>query len=100
MKFETEKLNFKQIPIEKIVLNSKKFFKSIKNRRSVRSFNKKKIDFTIIKNAILSAGSAPNGANLQPWHFSIIKDKKIKRKIRLAAEKEEKEFYKYKAPID
>ena len=42
MNFETEKLNFKQIPIEKIVLNSKKFFKSIKNRRSVRSFNKKK----------------------------------------------------------
>ena len=100
MKFETEKLNFKQIPIEKIVLNSKKFFKSIKNRRSVRSFNKKKIDFTVIKNAILSAGTAPNGANLQPWHFSIIKDKKIKHKIKLAAEKEEREFYKYKAPID
>jgi len=100
MKFETEKLNFKQIPIEKIVLNSKKFFKSIKNRRSVRSFNKKKIDFTVIKNAILSAATAPNGANLQPWHFSIIKDEKIKHKIRLAAEKEEREFYKYKAPID
>ena len=100
MKFETEKLNFKQLPIEKIVLNSKIFFKSIKSRRSVRSFNKKKIDFTIIKNAILAAGSAPNGANLQPWHFSIIKDKIIKRKIRLAAEKEEGEFYKHKAPVD
>tara|TARA_B100001013_G_scaffold41072_1_gene21793 strand:+ start:97 stop:762 length:666 start_codon:yes stop_codon:yes gene_type:complete len=100
MKFETEKLNFKQLPIEKIVLNSKTFLKSIKSRRTVRSFNKKKIDFTIIKNAILSAGSAPNGANLQPWHFSIIKDKIIKRKIRLAAEKEEGEFYKYKAPVD
>ena len=45
MKFETEKLNFKQLPIEKIVLNSKIFFKSIKSRRSVRSFNKKKIEF-------------------------------------------------------
>ena len=100
MKFETEKLNFKQIPKEKIFLNSKKFYKSIKNRRSVRSFNKKKIDFKVIKNAILSAGTAPNGANLQPWHFSIIKDKKIKRKIRLAAEKEERGFYKYKAPVD
>ena len=100
MKFETEKLNFKKIPIQKIVLNSKKFLKSMKNRRSVRSFNKKKIDFTVIKNAILSAATAPNGANLQPWHFSIIKDKKIKHKIKLAAEKEEREFYKYKAPID
>ena len=65
-----------------------------------KAFNKKKIDFTIIKNAILAAGSAPNGANLQPWHFSIIKDKIIKRKIRLAAEKEEGEFYKHKAPVD
>ena len=100
MKFETEKLNFKEITIDKIILNSKKFFNSIKNRRSVRSFDKKKINFTIIKNAVLSAGTAPNGANLQPWHFSIIKDKRIKRKIRLAAEKEEKGFYKYKAPID
>ena len=92
MKFETEKLIFKKIPIEKIIKNSKKFLKSIKNRRSVRSFNKQKIDITIVKNAILSAGTAPNGANLQPWHFSIIKDKKIKKKIRIAAEKEEKKF--------
>ncbi|MDC0057153.1 nitroreductase family protein [Alphaproteobacteria bacterium] len=100
MKFETEKLIFKKIPIEKIIKNSKKFLKSIKNRRSIRSFNKQKIDITIVKNAILSAGTAPNGANLQPWHFSIIKDKKIKKKIRIAAEKEEKKFYKSKAPIE
>ena len=45
----------------------------------------------------LSAGTAPNGANLQPWHFVIIKDKKIKKKVRIAAEKEERQFYEKKA---
>ena len=46
----------------------------------------------------MAAGTAPSGANLQPWHFVIIKNKKIKRKIRIAAEKEEEKFYKFKAP--
>ena len=79
-------------------LNSKKFYNLIKKRRSVRDFKKDVIDFTIIKNAILAAGTAPNGANLQPWHFVIIKNKLIKKKIRMAAEIEEKEFYDKKAP--
>tara|TARA_B100001057_G_scaffold452275_1_gene496017 strand:- start:36 stop:650 length:615 start_codon:yes stop_codon:yes gene_type:complete len=79
-------------------LNSKKFYNLIKKRRSVRDFKKDVIDFGIIKNAILAAGTAPNGANLQPWHFVIIKKKSIKKKIRIAAEIEEKEFYEKKAP--
>ena len=98
MKFKNEKLEFNKIPIKDIIKKSKKFYKIISKRRSVRDFDSKKIDLKIIKNAILSAGSAPNGANLQPWHFVIIKDKKIKKKIRIAAEIEEKEFYNKKAP--
>ena len=96
--FKNEKLEFKKIPIKDIIKKSKKFYEIISKRRSVRDFDSKKIDLKIIKNAILSAGSAPNGANLQPWHFVIIKDKKIKKKIRIAAEIEEKEFYNKKAP--
>ena len=96
--FKNEKLEFNIIPIKDIIDKSKKFYKIISKRRSVRDFDSKKIDLKIIKNAILSAGSAPNGANLQPWHFVIIKDKKIKKKIRIAAEIEEKEFYNKKAP--
>ena len=96
--FKNEKLEFNRIPIKDIIKKSKKFYEIISKRRSVRDFDSKKIDLKIIKNAILSAGSAPNGANLQPWHFVIIKDKKIKKKIRIAAENEEKEFYKKKAP--
>ena len=98
MMFKNEKLEFKKIPIKDIIKKSKKFYEIISKRRSVRDFDSKKIDLKIIKNAILSAGSAPNGANLQPWHFVIIKDKKIKKKIRIAAENEEKEFYEKKAP--
>ena len=96
--FKNEKLEFNKVPIKDIIKKSKKFYEIISKRRSVRDFDSKKIDLKIIKNAILSAGSAPNGANLQPWHFVIIKDKKIKKKIRIAAENEEKEFYEKKAP--
>ena len=98
MKYITKKLEFSNQTLEEMSLNSKKFYNLIKKRRSVRDFKKDVIDFTIIKNAILAAGTAPNGANLQPWHFVIIKDKLIKKKIRMAAEIEEKEFYEKKAP--
>jgi iodotyrosine deiodinase len=98
MKYITKKLDFSNQTLEEMNLNSKKFYNLIKKRRSVRDFKKDVIDFTIIKNAILAAGTAPNGANLQPWHFVIIKNKLIKRKIRMAAEIEEKEFYEKKAP--
>ena len=98
MKFNTEKLNHKALPLKEIVKKSKEFYNLIKERRSVRDFSNIEIDIKIIKNAILSAGTAPNGANLQPWHFVIIKNKKIKKKIKIAAEKEEEEFYSRKAP--
>jgi len=77
-----------------MVKKSKDFYNSINKRRSVRDFDRKDIDFKIIENAILSTRTALNGANLQPWHFVIIK---IKKKIRLAAEKEENKFYDNKA---
>ena len=98
MKFKTEKLEYQKLPLKQIIKNSHIFYQSFKKRRSVRDFDTKKINTKIIKNAILSAGTAPNGANLQPWHFVIIKNKKIKRKIRIFAEKEEEEFYNYRAP--
>ena len=98
MEFITKKLNFSNQTIKEMKVNSKNFYNLIKNRRSVRNFKKNSIDFEIIKNAVLAAGTAPNGANLQPWHFVIIKNKTIKKKIRVAAEEEEREFYENKAP--
>ena len=98
MNFEIEKLIYSKKNIDEILEKSKKFYIAIKERRTVRDFDKKKVDINIIKNAILSAGTAPNGANLQPWHFVVIKNSKVKKEIRIAAEKEENQFYKFKAP--
>ena len=94
----TEELKFSNQTIHEMKLNSEKFYKLISKRRSVRDFDIKSFDISIINNAILAAGTAPNGANLQPWHFVVIKSKQIKNKIKIAAEKEEKEFYNSKAP--
>ena len=98
MKYITKKLDFSNQTLEEMSLNSKKFYNLIKKRRSVRDFKNDVINFEIIKNAILAAGTAPSGANLQPWHFVVIKNRSIKKKIRFAAEIEEKEFYEKKAP--
>ena len=74
------------------------FKKQIKSRRSVRDFSKKDVSQEIIENIISIAASAPSGANKEPWFFSIVKDNKTKKKIRIAAEKEEKSFYTQRAP--
>ena len=97
-KYIAEDFKFSNQTIKEMKINSKNFYNKIKERRSIREFSKDKIDIRVIKKAILSAGSAPSGANLQPWHFVVIKNKTVKKKIRIEAEKEEKNFYKYKAP--
>jgi len=79
-------------------LRSRIFFDNLSNRRTIRNFSDKSIDREVIENCIRTAGTAPSGANMQPWHFVLISDPKIKKQIRVAAEKEEKEFYEKRAP--
>jgi len=62
-------------------------------RRSIRMFSNDPVPKDIIENAIRAAGTAPSGANHQPWHFVAISDSETKSKIRQAAEEEEREFY-------
>ena len=100
MEYKTLNYNIKRINHKEILAKSKQFYNLIKKRRTIRDFDKNIIDDEIINNAILAAGSSPSGANLQPWHFVIIKDNKIKKKIRKAAEIEEEKFYNYKAPTE
>jgi len=88
-----KKLQFQKITFEEMDYNANQFFQKVSSRRSVRDFSKDNFPIEIIKNCIKSASTAPSGANKQPWHFVIVKDLKIKRKIRKAAEIEEKEFY-------
>lgn len=69
------------------------FYRNLSRRRTVRDFSGEDVPFEIIEKAILTAGTAPSGANLQPWRFVVVKDVETKRKIREAAEKEEYESY-------
>lgn len=69
------------------------FHKQMQSRRSVRSFSNKDVPRDIIEHCILTAGSAPSGANHQPWYFSCVSSNEKKAEIRRAAEAEEREFY-------
>ena len=69
------------------------FYQLMSTRRSVRDFSDKAVPASVLKDAILAAGTAPSGANMQPWHFVVVQDPEIKREIRLAAEVEERELY-------
>ncbi len=92
------KLEFTKLPAKEMLKRSEEFKNLMLRRRTVRSFSKESVDFRIIENAILTAGSAPNGANKQPWKFVVVSNLEIKRKIREEAEKLEKEFYEKTAP--
>jgi iodotyrosine deiodinase len=72
---------------------AQEFTAGIRRRRTVRDFSDRPVDREIIAQAIVAAGGAPNGANLQPWHFVAVQDPALKHAIRLAAEEEEREFY-------
>ena len=74
------------------------FYQNLNLRRTIRDFSNAPIPKEVIENCIKTAGTAPSGANMQPWHFVLISDPTIKKQIRVAAEKEEKEFYKKRAP--
>ena len=95
---EFEKLKFNDQSKEDMIQNSIEFLKMIRSRRTVREFSDKIVPMDVIKNIIKAASSAPSGANKQPWHFVVVRDPYLKRKIRIAAEKEEKEFYTNRAP--
>ncbi len=86
-------LGFMRYSKEEMLEKSVSFLELIKQRRSVRDFSDEDVDPKIIENAIAAAGSAPSGANMQPWHFVVVSSKEIKKQIRIAAEEEEKEFY-------
>jgi iodotyrosine deiodinase len=79
-------------------LRSQIFFENLSTRRTIRNFSDKPVDREVIENCIKTAGTAPSGANMQPWHFVLISNPKIKKQIRVAAEREEKEFYEKRAP--
>lgn len=92
--------SYKEYSPDEMKQRAEEFYKLIKSRRTVREFSDQPIPAGVIENCLLAAGTAPNGANKQPWHFVVVKDPEIKKKIRIAAEQEEHEFYNRRAPED
>jgi len=98
-------MNNKHIPLKnytkysdnEVVEKSQLFFNKMNSRRTVRTFSSELIPVQVLKNAIKTANTSPSGANKQPWHFVLVQSAEIKKKIRIAAEKEEKEFYSNRA---
>ena len=80
-----------------LLIKAQSFYTMMKNRKSCRHFSGEEIDVEVLKTCVLAAGSAPSGANKQPWYFSIVTNSELKRKIRDFAEQEEIEFYSKRA---
>jgi len=90
--------SYREYPPEQMAERAAAFRIRMQRRRSVRSFSSRPVARGVIEDCLLAAGSAPSGANMQPWSFVVVSDPKVKRRIREAAEKEEYRFYKEQAP--
>ena len=85
------------IPKDSAEASAQRFFEIMKQRRSVRFFSSKPVSEETIRSCVAAAGTAPSGANKQPWRFIAVRDADMKRQIRVAAEEEEREFYSRRA---
>lgn len=83
----------KSYEIAEMATRSQLFFEWMNTRRTVREFSDKNIPEQVIENILLSASTSPSGAHKQPWTFCVVKNPEVKKQIRIAAEKEEKESY-------
>ncbi len=92
--------NYREYPVEEMRQRASAFRADLQRRRTVRHFSDRAVPREIIEECVRTAGTAPSGANLQPWHFVVISDPEIKRRIRKGAEAEEREFYGGRAPQD
>lgn len=90
--------DYVEYPVTEMKHKAAEFYEQMKRRRTIREFSDRDIPREIIENCIRAAGTAPSGANMQPWHFVVVSDPEIKKKIRAAAEEVEKDFYTRRAP--
>jgi iodotyrosine deiodinase len=89
---------YQEYSTEEMKRRGAEFYSEMRGRRTVREFSQRPVPREVIADYLRADGTAPNGANMQPWRFVVVSDAGIKRKIRVAAEKEEYEFYHHKAP--
>jgi nitroreductase len=93
-------LSFAQLSDEEALERSREFLARIRKRRSVRHFSPEPVPPELIENALRAAGSAPSGANQQPWTFVVVSDPEVKARIRAAAEREEELLYTQRASAE
>lgn len=93
-------LDYRKPTVEEMRAGIRGFFEVASKRRSVREFSSEDVPDDVLEMAVQCAATAPSGANLQPWKFVIVRDPAIKRKIRVAAEEEEKLNYSGRMPDD
>lgn len=93
-----EPLAFHEYPPDEMARRAAAFHADMSRRRSVRDFSDRPVPRAVIEDCLRTAGFAPSGANLQPWHFAVVSSPELKTRIRRAAEEEEREFYARRAP--
>jgi iodotyrosine deiodinase len=91
---------YREYPPAEMAARAHDFYSELRRRRSVRDFSSRPVPDGVIEHALLAAGTAPNGANRQPWHFVVVTDPLLKQRVRHAAEREEREFYEQRAPAE
>jgi iodotyrosine deiodinase len=89
---------YREYPPEEMLRRAREFRAEMERRRTVREYSDRPIPREVIAECLRAAGTAPSGANLQPWHFVVVEDAGTKRRIREADEQEEHEFYTRRAP--
>ena len=87
-----------EYPPDEMLARARGFADELQRRRTVRDFSDRPVPRAVIEECLRAAGSAPSGANQQPWHFVAVSDAGVKQRIRVAAEAEEREFYTHRAP--
>jgi nitroreductase len=88
---------YREYPVDEMRQRVEAFYADVRRRRSIREFSDRPVPRDIIDTALEAAATAPSGANLQPWHMVVVSGAETKRKIRAAAEAEEREFYAHRA---
>ncbi len=91
-------LDFTRLAPAEQTTRSETFYAAMRRRRTVRDFSDREVPLELIERAIATAGAAPSGANMQPWRFVVVRDGEVKRRIREAAEAEERASYKGRMP--
>jgi len=89
---------WRELPPVEMQRRADAFLAEVQRRRTVREFSERPIPDGVVEQCILAAGTAPNGANRQPWHFVVVTEPALKQQIRAAAEEEERAFYEHRAP--